>query len=221
MKKPEYIIGGLFPVPTIKIKFKQHDKYNFPLVAKKDAKPSTWEGSLNTTFPNIIAGDDFISMEKTGELKTDISNAIIPVFNEINISTKFAITDFWYNIYHQNQGQERHDHLGPLNLYWCGIYYNKNASPTVFCNRREGHHATHVHQVPDHASSKLEGLFKPNAVIPTMEGDIILFPPYLEHFVPEQKNIVSDDNMRVTFSFNLLNTNIHILKEEENDGITS
>ena len=220
MKKPEYIIGGLFPVPTIKIKFKQHDKYNFPLVAKKDSKPSTWVGPLNTTFPNIIAGDDFISMEKTEELKTDISNAIISVFKEINISTKFAITDFWYNIYHQNQGQERHVHLGALYYYWCGIYYNKNASPTVFC-KSDGPHNTHTHQVPDSAFSKLAGYFIPEVVIPIMEGDIILFPPYLEHFVPEQKNIDSDDKMRVTFSFNILNTNIYRLKEEENDGTTS
>ena len=36
--------------------------------------------------------------------------------------------------------------------------------------------------------------------------DILLFPPYLMHFVPEQKDIDSDDKMRVTFSFNLLNT---------------
>jgi len=217
MKKPEYIIGGLFPVPTIKIKFKQHDKYNFPLMAKKDAKPSTWEISLNTTFPNIITDDDFISMEKTEELKTDISNAIISVFKEINISTKFIISHFWYNIYHQNQGQEKHAHVGPFYHYWSGIYYNKNVSPTVFCNR-EGPHDVHKHQIPDSASSKLEKLFMSDAVIPTMEGDIILFPPYLVHFVPEQKNIVSDDQMRITFSFNLLNTNIYHFKEEENDG---
>ena len=188
MKKPEYIIGGLFPVPTIKIKFKQHDKYNFPLVAKKDAKPSTWVVSLNTTFPNIIAGDDFISMEKTEELKTDISNTIISVFKEINISTKFAIIDFWYNIYHQDQGQEPHSHTGPLCFYWCGIYYNKNPSPTIFC-KSAGPHDVHIHQVGNTSGTHLEPSFSPTAAVPTMEGDIILFPPYLEHFVPEQKNI--------------------------------
>ena len=220
MKKPEYIIGGLFPVPTILIKFKQHDKYNFPPVAKKNTMPEGWRIPLNTSFPNIEADDDFISMEKTEELKTDISNAIISVFKEINISTKFAITDFWYNIYHQNQGQEPHRHIGPVCHYWCGIYYNKNAFPTIFC-KGDGPHDIHIQQVPDHASSKLAGYFTYKSPITVTEGDIILFPPYLWHFVPEQKNIVSDDKMRVTFSFNLLNTNIHSLIEEENDGTTS
>ena len=169
-------------------------------MVKKDAKPKDWTVSLNTTFPNIVADDDFISMEKAKELKSDISNTIASVFREMNISTDFILGDFWYNIYHQHQGQEPHNHLGNLIPYWCGIYYNKNASATVFC-KEFGAHA--VHQVPDWENSQLSSFFTPVGHVSVAEGDILLFPPYLNHYVPEQEGIDSDDKMRVTFSFNL------------------
>ena len=44
---------GLFPVPVIKIKFKDHYKYNFPEIEKKDQKPEEWWESVHTTFNNI------------------------------------------------------------------------------------------------------------------------------------------------------------------------
>ena len=200
-EKVDYVIGGLFPIPTILIKFKQHDKYsNLPIMVKKDAKPKDWTVSLNTSFPNIVADDDFISMQKVEELKLDISNTIASAFKEINISTNFFFDDFWYNIYHQHQGQEPHNHLGNLIPYWCGIYYNKNASPTSFC-REFGIQA--VHQVSGWENSQLSPLFASTIPIAVEDGDILLFPPYLRHYVPSQEGIDSDDKMRVTFSFNL------------------
>ena len=39
--------------------------------------------------------------------------------------------------------------------------------------------------------------------MPVQDGDILLFPPYLKHYVPPQENIDSNDKMRLTFSFNL------------------
>ena len=75
---------------------------------------------------------------------------------ELNITTKYLINEFWYNVYHKNQGQEVHTHLGPINPYWCGIYYNKNSSPTMFV-KESGIHA--VHNVPDWKDSKLDLFF--------------------------------------------------------------
>ena len=39
--------------------------------------------------------------------------------------------------------------------------------------------------------------------MPVEDGDIVLFPPYLKHYVVPQEKIDSDDKMRLTFSFNL------------------
>ena len=220
-EKVNYEIKGLFPVPIIVIKFEQHEKYsNLPIMTKKDVRPKSWTVPLNTSYPNIISDDDFISMEKVKELKSDIKTTIDSVFKEINISTDYWIKNFWYNIYHNHQGQEAHNHLGTLIPYWCGIYYNKNPTPTVFC-KGQGPHDVHRHQIPDNASSELAPFFTDVADDTFTEGDIILFPPYVEHFVTEQNGIDSDDKMRVTFSFNLMNTDIRVLKEEENNGTTS
>ena len=201
-EKVNYKIKGLFPVPVIMIKFEQHEKYsNLPIMAKKDVKPEGWTVPLNTSYPNIVSDDDFISMEKAKELKSDIKNTIDSVFKEMGISTDYWIQSLWYNIYHNHQGQEVHSHLGALIPYWCGIYYNKNASSTVFC-KESGAHA--VHKVPGWENSSqlipsIGGFFAPSVA----EGDILLFPPYLNHYVPKQEGIDSDDKMRVTFSFNL------------------
>ena len=51
---------GLFPVPLLKIKFKDHYKYNFPEVEKKDKKPDTWTRSVDTTFPFIEDDDPLV-----------------------------------------------------------------------------------------------------------------------------------------------------------------
>jgi len=213
-----YTIFGAFAIPLILIKFKQHDKYNFPAVAKKNTMPKGWEVPLNTSFPNIEADDDFITMEKTKELKTDIKISIASCFAKMNLSTDFKIPEFWYNIYHQDQGQEPHSHEGPLCFYWCGIYYNKNPSPTIFC-KRAGPHDVHIHQVGYDEQSELGTAFSPIATVPATEGDIVLFPPYLEHYVPVQNDIDSDDKMRLTFSFNIMRNNMYDMMRMHRFGI--
>ena len=41
----------IFPTGLIKIKFKDHHKYNFPDIEKKVNKPPEWECSVNTYVP--------------------------------------------------------------------------------------------------------------------------------------------------------------------------
>ena len=200
VNKTPYKIAGIFPVPIIQIKFGQHHKYTFSSIEQENRKPKGWRIPLNTSFPNIEKDDNFISMETANELKSDIKESIDSVFKELNITTKYLINEFWYNVYHKNQGQEVHTHLGPINPYWCGIYYNKNSTPTGFV-KESGIHA--VHNVPDWRDSKLNLFFLNNIEMSAEDGNIILFPPYLKHYVPPQRKIDSDDKMRLTFSFNL------------------
>ena len=200
VNKTPYKIAGIFPVPIIQIKFGQHHKYTFSSIEQENRKPKGWRIPLNTSFPNIEKDDNFISMETANELKSDIKESIDSVFKELNITTKYLINEFWYNVYHKNQGQEVHTHLGPINPYWCGIFYNKNSSPSMFV-KESGIHA--VHNVPDWKDSKLDLFFLDNIKMPVEDGDILLFPPYLKHYVPPQENIDSNDKMRLTFSFNL------------------
>ena len=128
---------GLFPVPLLKIKFKDHYKYNFPEVEKKDKKPEDWKIPLNTTFPNIPNDDLIVPRTVRDSLMRDVKDAIVDVFQQLNLPINIDFSQFWYNIYHDNQGQERHHHLSQVGQpvpFWAGIYYNKNASPTKFFN---------------------------------------------------------------------------------------
>ena len=191
----------IFPTGLIKIKFKDHHKYNFPEVEKKEAIPPGWECSVNTSFPIINSNDPVVSPTVKENLMADIKTSIVEVFEELNMPTNIDLMQFWYNIYHEDQGQEKHNHLawvGAKNLYWCGIYYNKNASPTAF-HRGNGLYETQ--RFPDYHKTTMINVLGDTSYPPVEDGDILLFPSWISHSVksePQHKN-----KMRMTFSFNI------------------
>jgi len=130
-----YNLIGLFPTPIIKIEFKDHYKYNFPEVQRKDNRPEGWIVPLNTSFPSIGDDDLIVPPSVRDSLKKDLIDTFVEVFLQLKIPTDIDIFQIWYNIYHEHQGQEPHRHLpmvGGITPFWSGIYYNKNASPTQF-----------------------------------------------------------------------------------------
>ena len=192
---------SIFPTGLIKIKFKDHHKYNFPEVEKKEKKPDSWVKSLHTTFPYIPDDDLIVSPMVRDSLRRDLKDAVVEVSQELNIPTNIYFLQLWYNIYHDNQGQEKHSHLSevgsPLPL-WSGVYYNKNASPTQFF-RSDKLYQTQLFE--GYKQSGLAPCLAESGEFPVEDGDILLFPPYLEHSVeskPQHKN-----SMRMTFSFNI------------------
>ena len=128
----------------------------------------------------------------------DLGNQISSNLSEYNLPNKFKIKHFWYNVYHDAQGQEPHTHLNGCmakNPYWCGIYYNKGSTPTTFLNPNT---VNRVHKFP-HNSNEFQDIHS-DTIKPTItDGDVILFPPYLEHCV----ELTTSDTMRMTFSFNI------------------
>jgi hypothetical protein len=198
----DFEIMGLFAVPLLKIKFKDHYKYNFPEVKKKDQKPDSWVKSLHTTFPDIPDNDPIVSSFVKDSLRKDLKDSLVNVFKEINLPDTIDFTNLWYNIYHDNQGQEKHSHLafvGQIAPLWSGVYYNKNASPTRFF-RSDRLYRTQI--LPEAQNTALDVCLAENFSPEVEDGDILIFPPYLEHSVastPEHKN-----KMRMTFSFNIV-----------------
>ena len=196
-----YNLIGIFQTPIIKIKFKDHYKYNFPEVEKRDNKPDSWKDSVDTSFPFIESDDPVVSPTVKKNLMADIKTSIVELFEELNMPTNIDFTQFWYNIYHDNQGQEKHNHLswiGSQNLFWCGIYYNKNASPTTFY--RDGGYYQ-LQRWPDYMDSSMAAVLSAEYLPFVEDGDIILFPPYLEHSAKSEQK--PKDDMRMTFSFNI------------------
>ena len=197
-----YEMLGLFPVPLIVIKFKDHHKYDFPEVEKEDRKPFNWVDSVNTSFPSINDDDPVISPVVRDNLKSDLKDSIVEVFRQLNFPTNIDFLELWYNIYHDNQGQEKHDHVSQVGQtvpFWSGIYYNKNASPTEFF--KSNSIITDTQKFDGYRESALASCLAKSVSPDVKDGDILLFPPYLKHSVkskPQHKN-----EMRMTFSFNI------------------
>ena len=191
---------GLFPLPVLKFKFSKHHEYLFNELEKKSNKPEGWIRDINSSFPNILDNDSIIPPNFRNKLKKEILNEIKKTFYNLKIPNNIDYQCFWYNIYHLKQGQERHCHLNSIDKkfpYWSGIYYNKNSSPTVF-HRPDIGFRTQV--FPGHEYSRLKECYYSHQEIDVSDGDIILFPPYLDHEVPER----IDNKTRITFSFNII-----------------
>ena len=192
---------GLFPIPLLKIEFKNHYKYNFSEVEKRDEKPDNWIAPVHTSFPDIGDDDPIVSSSVRDSLKNDLIDCIIEIFTELRIPVNINIMQIWYNIYHENQGQEPHRHLpmvGGIMPFWSGIYYNKNASPTKFI-RDDSLYGTQL--FPGYDKSELAYPLSSDYSPYVNDGDILLFPPHLRHSVKSLSN--HRDQMRMTFSFNI------------------
>jgi hypothetical protein len=195
-------IFEVFSTPILNIKFEYHDKYKFKDIRRKDRYPGHWKLPLNTTFPNILESDDFIDLKTVDSLKSDIRKCIDNVFENLDLPTKYNFSNFWYNVYHLNQGQESHHHLphsglGLEKVYWSGVYYAKNATPTSFFTPSSYGDSFNFIGAKE---SKLKKFFTHEISLKVSDGDIILFPAYLVHSV---RKITEENGMRVTFSFNL------------------
>ena len=192
---------GLFAVPLIKIKFKDHYKYNFPEVEKKDHRPHTWSRSINTAFPHIRDDDFVVSPMIRDSLKIDLKSSIVEIFEQLSLPINIDFTQFWYNIYHDNQGQEKHTHFSQVGFpvpFWSGIYYNKKASPTKFFSTND---MRETQQFKGWEESEIAPCLAEACLFPVEDGDIILFPPYLPHSV--ESTPAHQNKMRMTFSFNI------------------
>ena len=208
-KKDEKGVMGkvhqLFSVPIIEFKFSKHSQYSLPNFPKGEKNPGKWQCSLYTTWPEVLPDDELVGDNIIKPLKNDLKIEINQMFDQLKISKKWDYDTLWYNYYYDNQGQEKHDHIasaGKPNSYWSGIYFHtvNNLSPTVFFNPSSLHK---TQQFPKWEESLISSSYWDTWNLYPTDGDVILFPPYLSHFVPPSGN---KEKMRFTFSFNLLLT---------------
>ena len=185
-------------VPIFTFKFEKHGRYLCPDIKKLDRRPRGWTTSVNSSFPSIADDDPLVSPLVRDNLMKDLKEQIAKLFYMHRIPDKFNFIDFWYNVYHESQGQEPHTHLtGCLDQtpYWCGIYYNTGFTPTTFFRPDINNK---IHQFP-YNGGEFQDYFADTLQPQLKDGDVILFPPYLKHCV----DLTTSANMRLTFSFNL------------------
>lgn len=149
--------------------------------------PSSWNCSVNSSFGQDNGWlVDIVSMYRDNYDE---------YFAQFNMKCNMHLIDIWYNEYFNSQYQERHHHL-PADIS-CIHYISlaESHSGTTFINPYSLHNA----------SNSLMNCKSPHTFTPyVQEGDIVIFPSYLEHFVRVQ----SVEEQRITLSWNYRLSNI-------------
>jgi hypothetical protein len=149
----------------------------------KDQHKNKWRCDLNTEFFNI---SEESVLKYRNLIINDIYPALDKMFEELPLvpPKTSEITSIWYNYYKDNQFQEVHNHVQEYkrpNI--SGIYLLKleEENQTIFYSYQ----------------SSLNGFVNPVRQIKAVEGDILLFPSHLLHYVaPCSKE-------RITIAFNI------------------
>lgn len=119
--------------------------------------------------------------------------------------TKVNVLDMWFNYYSDGEYQEVHTHVQPnmfsLRPHFSCIHYLKFDpevhQPVVFNDPiRELRQTNSIELDSNNYDNKYEPQLR--------EGSIIMFPPYLEHYVP--KSEPTPNNPRISVAFNIILT---------------
>ena len=194
------MIIELFPSTLFLIKVKNHkkikDKCLEYIIPEYEAEPSTfvdsWDADVFTTFGKNInfPWNDILPLYSS-ELKT--------FSEELNIVGNPMITDAWFNAYNENQGQEMHEHLPSHFSAIHYLSYDKEVhTPTVFCSPFRQSALSNA-PVFSKDIDEVPGTWVSLQYVKVDEGDLLIFPSFLEHKVPRQ----SSNKIRATMSFNL------------------
>ena len=163
---------------TDPIKTRVEEYYEENKFKEQGDTPEGWNCKLFTTF-----GTGYFPI-------AECLDAFTPVLDEFQTEAKqygnLILTDLWLNCYESTNWQEKHTHAPGQ---WSAVYY-------VHFDPNE-HHGTNFHH-PNETLLATAGI-KSNVLTPwVQEGDLIIFPSWLEHAAPMNKS----SKLRSTISFN-------------------
>lgn len=151
--------------------------------------PEAWVDDIKSTFGNGHLLKDY----RLGELSSFISRHVVNFVNEVELEElNMNIDDCWINISNKSDGQEIHNHTV---AYLSGVFYLKTLSRggrIFFYNPNLG--AT---LFPRNARDKNVNSY--HWEFTPVEGQLILFPGYLNHSVETNKT----EEERVSIAFNV------------------
>ena len=197
----ETVTIPIFSTPILVTDFEKHNDYKdkFVDVAQSDRRPEGWTAPVNTSFPRIDPTDPVLPSGLKEDLLENIKSMML--FN--GMPQEIDYKNFWYNIYYEGQGQERHDHLNPKNKnpFWSGIYFAKNCFPgSFFIDKSDP--TLRTQSWCDWSKTRLKDYYTDRIYPKIEDGQIILFPPSVIHSVKADER--NKDAMRLTFSFNII-----------------
>ena len=196
-------IVHLFPTPVWKFSLSKHDIYKRRLVRNLEhdfkTRPNlkaSWAGLCNTWQCHM----DDVSVP-LNDLYDEIMAEVMKFIQHLGVgkSSYYKIVNSWFNVHTHDMYQEVHEHLPS---FISGNYYlqfdPKKDKSLVFVNENKSFfYSSWAMDLPI-MNPELMGKFQ----IPDIkEGDVLLFPATLNHFVPKSD---PHDQLRITNSFNIL-----------------
>jgi hypothetical protein len=181
-------------------KFEGHDEVKSSLldyITKKykespSNQPKRWSCNVHTSHG--------MHDDKLFSVKPIYEKGIIPFFEEIKMpSVEADISELWFNCYGKNQWQENHHHHGHnQNLYFSAVHflkYDKTIHPPLVMNNMNRILVTPY----DIGRKTILDYWDVDESIDVDEGDLLIFPTFMEH----QVNVQKTDELRITVSFNI------------------
>jgi len=194
----------LFTTDIYKLKVKSHDRIKNFLTTHlldefiKNGPNSEFCNVYSDYFPNAkqLYWDDLLALYEP---------TITEFFEGYGFDTlkdwKVGI-DAWYNVTTKGGFGEIHNHLSsPRTIQFCAVHYVKFDesvhTPTIFYNSESnGIRSTQPTPIADNLPTNFP---KEQCIAEAVEGDMVFFPPYLNHSIPVQKH----DVPRITTAFNI------------------
>ena len=193
---------NIFPVTVYKTRIEDNDFLKEKIISGVEAalpeldSPEDWAtDNLKTSFEGEPKGKEVLVGKNNVLLKKYYSDAIFEIFDR-EISWEIA-DDIWYNYYEKGSYQELHEHIADpfQKIHFSCIHYlsydREVHTPAEFQDP--------ISTIRAH-SLTLDKDFVGDFYIPKVEeGDLIMFPAYLQHRVLPQK---VSNVPRITLSFN-------------------
>lgn len=199
----------LFPTPVYRVALSRHAEFKKRMVPKisenfrkEPNKKAPWADLCHTwqQHLNEIDTKDFVYIQ------SDLDIAINEYLSFLNIPpVKYEISG-WVNVHDSKMYQEVHHHVPAM---ISGIYYvqfDKDKDNQVLFRNPDRSFNTMMDCLNVPVANPMLGLHTGNLnnfIIE--EGDLILFPSTLEHFVPRSQQ---HDQLRITLSFNVTPINV-------------
>lgn len=192
---------SIFPITVFKTKVSENDSLKTLLCPKilKNSDyltiPQDWTtNKIKTSFDGEPKGLELLSQNSTNFnlLVQKYTECMCEIFKK---DFKISIPRIWYNVYTDGEYQEEHDHLtGPFTVPHFSCIHFLSFDPNQ-------------HKAPEFRDplSQLRNLSIElecgEVYVPQIrEGDLLIFPSYLRHWVPPSSKT---DYPRITLSFNL------------------
>lgn len=154
--------------------------------------PDAWDADVFTTFGKRIDFDwaDLIMLYQDN---------LIELATQYGIAGDAYITDAWFNAYKKNQHQEIHEHLPGQFSAVHYLAYDKNVhSPTLFLSPYRQVSMSNAPPFKSNDPDFIPSTWNQLSYINVDEGDLIIFPSFLEHKVGRQ----TTNKLRATIAFN-------------------